>query len=163
MEVHPVSYHVSLSFAAPVCELFTRWIHEMNPLGLGNIPFHAPIHLCNAWAVSSFTLSPSISCFIPVTLTGRIAFIYYTNISLVLQWIEFKIGKHFFEVTIDKMQFSNILEGPRLTVGPDWGGGTFTLDFDPQWTEFISRSPSLTVRTHQLPFSPLQQKPAEGV
>lgn len=48
MKVHPVTFHVFLSFAATVCELFTRWLHEMNPLGSGNIPSHGPIHLCNA-------------------------------------------------------------------------------------------------------------------
>lgn len=102
-------------FAAPVSERFTRWLHEMNPLGLGNIPFHAPIPLCYVWAVSSFTLSPSISCFIPVTLTGYTAelvlFTPWTYIESE-QWIELKIKK--LDVTFNKVHFSDFLEGPSV-------------------------------------------------
>lgn len=113
MKVHPVSFHVSLSFAAPVCELFNRWLHEMNPQGLGNIPFHAPIHYCNAWAASFVAKHFLFHTSHTDTLHSGSGFIHNINILWVLQWIKLKMNKQSFKSL--QVQFSDILVGPRLT------------------------------------------------
>lgn len=113
----PLPFSLFCSFSP--CERFTRWLHEMNPLGLGNVPFHAPIRLCYVWAVRSFTLSPSISSLAPVALTGCAAeLVSFTTLTIygALQWIEERKKK--FQVTTDKVQSCDILR--RFFGGKLW-------------------------------------------